>query len=139
MFFRLKSQIMLSPIPRHLRKPGEDGYRTPTIEDPEHPAHYGVDISTFASALSNGIDVPMQSSSHVRCTHHHFGHNPHYCHRMDHSDELPFEPPNVLSWKQRIKHVTWAYFTVTMATGGIANVLSSGIPDYIPCCVTIQS
>ncbi|KAL2434857.1 Malic acid transport protein [Exophiala dermatitidis] len=28
-----------------------------------------------------------------------------------------------LSWRQRLKHVTWAWFTLTMATGGIANVL----------------
>jgi hypothetical protein len=139
MFSRLKSKTMLSSVPRHLRKPGEDGYRTPTIEDPEHPAHNGVDTSTFASALSNGIDDPLHSASHVRCTHHHFGHNPYYCHRRDHSDELPFEPPKNLTWKQRIKHVTWAYFTVTMATGGIANVLSTGISDYSPCCVTLRA
>lgn len=31
-----------------------------------------------------------------------------------------------LSWKQRIRHVTWAYFTLTMATGGLANVLYEG-------------
>jgi hypothetical protein len=114
-------------LPRHLRKPGENGYRTPTVEDLEHPAHRGDDPSAFAAALCNGINDPMHSPSHVHCEHHHFGHNPHYCHRRDHSDELPFEPPTKLKWKQRIKHVTWAYFTLTMATGGIANVLSAGI------------
>src|SRR2546423_9626650 len=125
MFSLLHSEIMSSPLPRHLRKPGEDGYRTPTIEDPEHHAHRRVH-----SAFCNGIDDPMHSSSQVHCTHHHFGHNPHYCHGKDHSDELPFESPKRLKWKQRIKHVTWAYFTVNMATGGIANVLSNGMPDY---------
>ena len=34
--------------------------------------------------------------------------------------------PKSLPWKMRIKHVTWAWFTLTMATGGIANVLSNG-------------
>lgn len=116
---------MLGPLPHHLREPGEDGYRTPTIEDPEHHGHCGGDASPFACALSNGIDAPRRCPSHVQCTHHHFGHNPHYCHRKDHS-ELPFEPPKTLTWKQRIKHVTWAYFTMTMATGGIANVISTG-------------
>jgi hypothetical protein len=31
-----------------------------------------------------------------------------------------------LSWRQRMQHVTWAWFTLTMATGGIANVLHNG-------------
>lgn len=31
-----------------------------------------------------------------------------------------------LPWKQRLRHVTWAWFTLTMATGGIANVLNTG-------------
>jgi hypothetical protein len=139
MFSRLKSKIMSNSVPRHLRKSGDDGYRTPTIEDPEHPAHHGVDTAAFASALSHGIDDLVHTPSHVRCTHHHFGHNPHYCHRRDHSDELPFEPPKNLSWKQRIKHVTWAYFTVTMATGGIANVLSTGIADCMPLWVILRA
>ncbi|EXJ92901.1 hypothetical protein A1O3_01455 [Capronia epimyces CBS 606.96] len=33
------------------------------------------------------------------------------------------EIPKQLSVRQRLKHVTWAWFTLTMATGGIANVL----------------
>jgi hypothetical protein len=123
---------MLSFLPHHLRKPGEDGYRTPMIEDPEHPAHHGIDTSAFTSTDCDGSDHPMHSGSQIQCAYHHFGHNPHYCHRRHHSEGLPFEPPTKLNWKQRIKHVTWAYFTVTMATGGIANVIStSNLDDHM--------
>lgn len=31
-----------------------------------------------------------------------------------------------LVWKERIRHYTWTFFTMTMATGGIANVLYAG-------------
>ncbi|KAI9035499.1 putative C4-dicarboxylate transporter/malic acid transport protein [Aspergillus affinis] len=34
-------------------------------------------------------------------------------------------PTDNLGWKERIRHFTWAFFTLTMATGGIANVLYS--------------
>lgn len=32
-----------------------------------------------------------------------------------------------LSWRERIRHFTWTWFTMTMATGGIANVLYTGM------------
>lgn len=37
------------------------------------------------------------------------------------------DPGLQLTWKQRLKHFTWTWFTMTMATGGIANVLYSGM------------
>ena len=120
---------MFSFLPLHLRKPGEDEYRTPTIEDPEHPAYHGVDTSAFTSTGCDGSNDARHFGSQVQCPYHHFGHNAHYCQRRHHSEGLPFESPTKLSWKQRIKHVTWAYFTVTMATGGIANVISTSNLD----------
>lgn len=32
-----------------------------------------------------------------------------------------------LSWRERIRHFTWTWFCMTMATGGIANVLYTGL------------
>lgn len=32
-----------------------------------------------------------------------------------------------LEWRERIRHFTWTFFTMTMATGGIANVLYTGM------------
>lgn len=37
-----------------------------------------------------------------------------------------------LTWKQRIRHFTWTWFTMTMATGGIANVLYTGNCSSFP-------
>ena len=31
-----------------------------------------------------------------------------------------------LEWRQRLRHFTWNFFSLTMATGGIANVLYNG-------------
>jgi hypothetical protein len=31
-----------------------------------------------------------------------------------------------LSWRKRIRHFTWAFFTLSMSTGGIANALYNG-------------
>ena len=43
---------------------------------------------------------------------------------------LGLEDQRRLSWKQRIRHFTWAYFTLTMATGGIANVIAQSKDIY---------
>jgi len=40
-----------------------------------------------------------------------------------------------MKFRERIRHFTWTWFTMTMATGGIANVLYTGTstPTTLPC------
>lgn len=40
--------------------------------------------------------------------------------------ERESDPQRNLSWRERIRHFTWTWFCMTMATGGIANVLYTG-------------
>lgn len=119
-----------------MRRPGDDGYRTPTIEDAErrlsndnegnsffppaerkardvhtsalealhNPAYR---VSEASSAANNAVGQDEDAESDVARSH------------LKYPDSLPIH----LSWKKRIRHFTWAFFTLTMATGGIANVL----------------
>ena len=93
------------PIPPHMKIPGQDGYRTPTVEDYElhlrkrshNPRHISLDDEGEAGHASQ----PRPGLSPV----------------------LILEK---LNWKGRIRHFTWSWFTLTMSTGGIANVLFNG-------------
>lgn len=40
--------------------------------------------------------------------------------------ERESDPRRKLSWRERVRHFTWTWFCMTMATGGIANVLYTG-------------
>ena len=124
---RRELRMPLPPaVPQHLRTAGQDGYRTPTIEDPEHPFHpfhrhrlHSPNLTRTTSRVWHDIyhgrpptstGVPAGFKRRDSTSH-------------DTEDE---DRPKQLTWKLRMRHVTWAYFTLTMATGGIANVLSAG-------------
>lgn len=114
-------------VPRHLRKPGDDGYRTPTIEDTERSL-YDESLAfrvrsvgeAHATAL-NTINDPTFRPIRSRVLENADTNDGNSHHRIPTKSEG--EEIENLSWKQRIRHFTWAYFTLTMATGGIANVL----------------
>ena len=107
----------MMPTAGKRRRPCEDGWRTPAIEDDEHPAnlHPQRSLNTFQDhfqGLHHRRFSPPEEAVDQPC---------------DHSHEAMMDNgPKSLPWKMRIKHVTWAWFTLTMATGGIANVLHVG-------------
>ncbi|KAF3387134.1 Malic acid transport protein [Penicillium rolfsii] len=121
-------------VPRHLRSPGDDGYRTPTIEDAERTlAVLGVADASSLGCSSNARQIHTSALEATlykvasRATDQtnndqEFSH----CVDRDGADltrKVTDASASSLSWKKRIRHITWAYFTLTMATGGLANVL----------------
>ncbi len=99
----LDSEARFVPLP--------DGWRTPAIEDTEHQANRSrtVDYGFTNDHTPRQRITPSEGDEILI--------------KAEDQDE---ETPKHLSWSQRMQHVTWAYFTLTMATGGIANVLHLG-------------
>ncbi|KAI9828943.1 MAG: hypothetical protein M1819_006442 [Sarea resinae] len=97
-------------VPRYLLSPGDEGYRTPTIEDVEKAdRQYQADRDRLFRALSNyeqQADGPLDSPSS----------------EQEGQQESGLHM-SALSLRERIRHFTWGFFTMTMATGGIANVI----------------
>lgn len=111
---------------------GHEGWRTPTIEedsdlppvhsqlireysqyDPVTTTHHRETMARTATGRGdNDNDDDDDRETEVQCD--------------DDGGDDEAEKPKNLSWKQRMQHVTWAWFTLTMATGGIANVLHDG-------------
>lgn len=120
-------------VPRHMRTPGEDGYRTPTIEDAQqmnsilgHVESQSAARDTHTTALEETVQRSLS-----RTTGNSMKQERDHC-ADPYNGNAPFNrgvdefSASKLSWKIRIRHVTWAYFTLTMATGGLANVLYEG-------------
>ncbi|KAL4902858.1 hypothetical protein BDW74DRAFT_157751 [Aspergillus multicolor] len=109
--------LELPPPLRHLRSPGTEGYRTPTIEDAE-------------KVLTDGNAVLQPTGSRVREAHSSALESTHGSYYRAYSGAdlslartISESTGGKLNWKKRIRHFTWAFFTLTMATGGIANVI----------------
>ncbi|KAJ5832614.1 hypothetical protein N7474_000925 [Penicillium riverlandense] len=111
-----------------MESPGPEGYRTPTIEDAERiqsmmeqgdsPGSRVHDVRTSAhdAAMKRSSSRTAEEPSHGSKE----SHVPEYDGSILSRRRTD---PSKLSWKKRFRHVTWAYFTLTMATGGLANVL----------------
>ena len=105
------------PIPRHMLPPHQDGYRTPTIEDYER--HYQ-DFDRIIKPRLPAEPASLDTSGHSSLP----GASEDNSARKSHfSLHAELEK---LAWTQRLRHFTWTFFTLTMATGGIANVLYAG-------------
>ena len=112
------------PIPKHMRSPGQDGYRTPTIEDYE--AQNGSPTTPSGARTPNGV-ATSNGHSTPNSLHHR---QPHARHHLElSSSSLAHSILDKLHWRERIRHYTWTFFTITMATGGIANVLHTCEPS----------
>ena len=103
-------------MPRHMILPGQDGYRTPTIEDYEHAKDQHCE--------KRGGLTPV-SGSHVRLPG--LGSSAWQNSARSSTTSLSDRLLERLAWRERIRHFTWTFFTMTMATGGIANVLYAGL------------
>ncbi|KIW32604.1 uncharacterized protein PV07_04134 [Cladophialophora immunda] len=91
----------------------QDGWRTPIVEDPEHRSNRSRYFND-ASPRDSTVDPRKASQTAIPDREER---------EANKAEPAPDDHPKVLSWSQRMKHVTWAWFTLTMATGGIANVL----------------
>jgi C4-dicarboxylate transporter/malic acid transport protein len=105
--------------------PGDDGYRTPTIEDTQRD--FSFQHENLCTYPSTGATVSEAHTSALENVYRTFSRKPQGDEAGLDDVTLPRSEsghsPSNLSWKKRIRHITWAFFTLTMATGGIANAL----------------
>lgn len=103
---------------RRSLRPGEDGWRTPTIEDAHHPANQRHGANRYESQFARQFDGIHHRRRSLQL----------HSVQEDTIEEAAPEPdPQRLPMRERVKHVTWAWFTMSMATGGIANVICQGL------------
>lgn len=126
--------LLQRPPPRHLRSRGEEGFRTPTFEDAEHDLSTGSNGNLLspptAQALRDAHTSALESlqGSTPRVINGTVARKDSKINDTESTDHAETDSSSIvnLSWRERIRHFTWAYFTLTMATGGIANALYAG-------------
>ncbi|KAL9577198.1 MAG: hypothetical protein Q9212_006522 [Teloschistes hypoglaucus] len=100
-------------VPRNMSLPGQEGWRTPTVHDYEREK---MDMADERKSTSGDEGRPSKEA----VTNPSAGKLLQAVAKID----LTLEK---LHWRERIRHYTWTFFTMTMATGGIANVIFNGM------------
>lgn len=90
--------------PRLTLSSGQDGYRTPTVEEYE---------------LNRDPNMRGQRSDGLSNNNLHYSRHPGNPSNVSLAHSILDE----LQWRERIRHYTWTFSTITMAAGGISNVL----------------
>lgn len=107
------------------RQQHKDGYRTPAIEDENHP------LNLWRTRQSNNGRIDSYFPPQDQNTTEQIDRFRKLENQPGRSTEQPRRKSTArdvhLPWKERVKHTTWAYFTMCMATGGLANVLHAGM------------
>jgi len=98
---------------------GQVGHHTPTIENSEK-------IGGRCSRIEDVWDGLLNNTSRLRI--------PQADDVLDHPSAIASNANSLaepllerLEWRERLRHFTWTFFTMTMATGGIANRLYEGL------------
>ena len=106
-------------LPKHMIPPGQEGYRTPTVEDYERHA-------TNSTPEEHDQNDGSSCDPHTHIPSPYPGRSTKHPHNLS-SLNVGYLIGEKLQWKERIRHFTWTFFTMTMATGGIANVIYNGM------------
>ena len=119
------------PTPHSLTSPDTSNHG-PAL--PEHIA-CSEDRSCRASTadeIGQKVGDSTEQVCHEECFGRPLSHSPFYSPTMPRNrfpvrgKLVPHALIEKLEWRERIRHFTWTFFTMTMATGGIANVLYTG-------------
>lgn len=115
----------ISSLTHRTHQMHSDGYRTPVIEDEHHPLNLWRSQQSGVATIDTYFPPQDQTTREQLDRFRRLENGLEYMSKeiceqnTGHKIHLP--------WKERLKHTTWAYFTMTMATGGIANVLHAGM------------
>ncbi|KAI9673090.1 MAG: hypothetical protein M1829_004404 [Trizodia sp. TS-e1964] len=112
---------MSSLDPVHVSAAGH-GYRKAGIDDAEAYNH-----SRRYLQLQDFLHKPPEQTTYIRSSPPSYIDGEDVGDRFTETDQFMEHVPRNLNWRRRVKHFTWVFFTVPLATGGIANVIKASL------------